>query len=93
MELKSLFELNVQQAIASIVQKPRWWIKIQDSDSRELELQFLLKTFEQSLERGKTNMTDEEKHLPVLKQEVESIESYPVVKWTFNQLFVAREAE
>ncbi|KAG2782073.1 hypothetical protein PC129_g4470 [Phytophthora cactorum] len=54
MEPRPLLELNVQQAIASILQKDRWWIKWQDQNIREkwlseVEQQLLLKTFEQSL--------------------------------------------
>ncbi|EGZ19490.1 hypothetical protein PHYSODRAFT_488630 [Phytophthora sojae] len=54
MEPRPLLELNVKQAIASILQKPRWWVKWSDSEIRsrwlrEVELQLLLKTFEQSL--------------------------------------------
>ncbi|POM62223.1 hypothetical protein PHPALM_28649 [Phytophthora palmivora] len=54
MEPRPLIELNVQQAIASILQKTRWWIKWQDENIREkwkseVEQQFLLKTFEYSL--------------------------------------------
>ncbi|OWY98410.1 hypothetical protein PHMEG_00030835 [Phytophthora megakarya] len=54
MEPRPLIELNVQQAIASILQKPRWWDKWQDDTIRErwiseVEQQFLVKTFDQSL--------------------------------------------
>ncbi|POM68059.1 Hypothetical protein PHPALM_15826 [Phytophthora palmivora] len=35
MEPRPLIELNVQQAIASILQKTRWWIKWQDENIRE----------------------------------------------------------
>ncbi|RLN81693.1 hypothetical protein BBJ28_00025168, partial [Nothophytophthora sp. Chile5] len=49
-----LLELNVQQAIASILQKRRWWVKWQDLALRrkwldEIEQQFLLQTFAQTL--------------------------------------------
>ncbi|KAE8959978.1 hypothetical protein PF005_g31039 [Phytophthora fragariae] len=54
MDPRPLLELNVQQAIASILQKPGWWIKWHESKIREkwlseVELQLLLRTFEQSL--------------------------------------------
>ncbi|KAL4102538.1 hypothetical protein PRIC1_006283 [Phytophthora ramorum] len=54
MEPRPLLELNVQKAIASILQKPRWWFKWQDQEIRakwlsEVEQQLLLKTFDQSL--------------------------------------------
>ncbi|KAE8976938.1 hypothetical protein PR001_g24877 [Phytophthora rubi] len=54
MDPRPLLELNVQQAIASILQKPGWWIKWHESKIREkwlseVELQLELRTFEQSL--------------------------------------------
>ncbi|KAL3670203.1 hypothetical protein V7S43_004516 [Phytophthora oleae] len=54
MEPRPVFELNTQQAISSILLKPRWWIKFQDPEIRqkwwnEIEQQLLLKTFDQSL--------------------------------------------
>ncbi|KAG6616575.1 DUF4246 domain-containing protein [Phytophthora cinnamomi] len=54
MEPRPLLELNVQQAIASILQKPRWWIKSQDPEIRkkwmsEVEQQLLFASFAQSL--------------------------------------------
>ncbi|GMF26362.1 unnamed protein product [Phytophthora lilii] len=54
MEPRPLLELNVEQAIAGILQKPRWWIKSQDPEicwkwMSEVEYQFLTTTFQQSL--------------------------------------------
>ncbi|POM62220.1 hypothetical protein PHPALM_28652 [Phytophthora palmivora] len=157
MEPQPLLQLNVEQAIASILQKRRWWIKIQDLEIRkkwmqEVELQLLVKSFNQSLVKWRHgqepldslndllqepngtekqlkltewlkkiitefgmdaesdeeysdmesetdegdetemeetgDMTDEERRLRALKREVETQESYPTLKWTFNQLLL-----
>ncbi|GMF62676.1 unnamed protein product [Phytophthora fragariaefolia] len=173
MEPRPLIEINVQQAIASILQKRRWWIKIQDPEickkwMNEVEQQLLFKNIDQSLanwrhgqapidslgdllqeadgvekyaklrewlkgivtefgmdeeseeeysdteeleeeegekegetidenqgtdtivdEGDSTNLSEQEKiMLRALKKEVSANESYPTVKWTFNQLLL-----
>ncbi|KAL3670205.1 hypothetical protein V7S43_004518 [Phytophthora oleae] len=161
MEPRPLFELNTQQAISSILQKPRWWIKSQDPEIRqkwwnEIEQQLLLKTFDQSLvmwshgqeplrsliglldeengpekhaklrewlkgiltefgmdaesdeedsdesvdkedaeeekneqeQKDSAQLTEGDKRLRALKQEVEAEPSYATVKWMFNQLLL-----
>ncbi|KAG7375404.1 hypothetical protein PHYPSEUDO_001468 [Phytophthora pseudosyringae] len=155
MEPRPLLELDVQQAISSILQKPHWWIKSRDPEIRkrwmdEVEQQLLLKTFGHSLvnwrhgqepldcleellqepdslekhtklrvwlkgiitgfgmdaesdeeysdaesvedeeteKKDTAGLTEEERKSRALKQEVESQQSYPTVKWTLNQLLL-----
>ncbi|RLN06884.1 hypothetical protein BBJ28_00002002, partial [Nothophytophthora sp. Chile5] len=89
MEPRPLLELNVQQAIASILQKRRWWIKWQDAELRrkwldEIEPQLLQQSFAQTLVGWEHGCTPLNKLNELLQQTSEPEASNNRKEWLQN---------